>query len=97
MIHYIISIFIMFGSFFSKNKKYLKFHFFFNLMVIAHWYTNNNKCFLSDDYGDEDPQGYTKHLLSFLHIEATDSNANLISYLSVIIPASISLFRLKMH
>lgn len=95
MIHYIISIIIMFGSFFSNNKEYLKFHFFFNMMVIAHWYTNNNKCFLSDDYDEDDPQGYTKHLLSFLHIESTDSNANRISYLSVIIPAIYSLYLIK--
>jgi hypothetical protein len=93
MIHYIITIFLIFGSFFSKNKIYLKTHFFINMMVILHWFTNNNKCFLSEQtYGEEDPQGYTKHLLSYINIEANDYNANILAYSSVILPSLYSLY-----
>ena len=42
-IHYIISLFIVFGFLFN-NSNMLKIHLIFNIIVILHWLTNNNKC-----------------------------------------------------
>lgn len=45
-IHHIINIFIYFGWLFNAHNVLL-FHVVFPLLVLLHWKTNNNRCFLT--------------------------------------------------
>ena len=100
-IHYFISFFIVFGGFIGllfNNMNIVKFHFIFNIFVIIHWLTNNNKCYLSEiDNPNQNDAKYTKDLLE--NVCGLNINnillLNIISYLVVILPLILSLIILK--
>lgn len=87
-IHYIISIFIVFGGLIFNHCNGLKIHMIFNIIVILHWITNNNKCFLTE-YDYENGDGYTIGILNKFGFGLDEKNivlSNVISYLTTIIP-----------
>lgn len=98
-IHYIISIYLVFGGLLTNNSYYTKLHFYVTFFVMIHWLTNNGQCFLSQqDYDTStEPNGYSKHLLSSLKISLSSLQLNLISWGSVLIPCLYSLYRLNIH
>jgi hypothetical protein len=92
-IHYLITLFLFFGGIISNNCKMLQIHAIFCILVIFHWITNNNKCFLSE-YDYKDGNGYTMHILNYLGINIKQENnellLNIIAYSSVLIPLLFS-------
>lgn len=96
IIHYLITIFILFG-WAHHNKKLLLIHMIFICGVLIHWITNNNRCFLSEyDYEDDDPNAYTKDLLNKFGIKLNnDKIIQYIPYLSLIIPFIISVIKIN--
>lgn len=96
-IHYIISVYLVFGGLFTSNVLYLKIHFYVTFFVIIHWITNKGMCFLAkDDYDSKsNPNGYTKHILSFLNISPSQNNLMVIGWLSVILPCCYTLYKLN--
>lgn len=96
-IHYIISIYLVFGGLFTNNVIYLKIHFYVTLLTIIHWITNKGQCFLTEtDYDSNDePNGYTKHLLSLMNISPSSTNLMIIGWLSVILPCIYTLYKLN--
>ena len=88
VIHYMISFFILFGSF-SNNYSILKTHLYFNIIVILHWLTNNNKCFISEYHYKDNNTGYMQHLISkIFNINNVNPNIlNIIGYITVLIPS----------
>lgn len=101
IIHYIITIYILIGGLISNNCISLYIHFCFCILVILHWLTNNNKCFLSEyDYDDSD--GYTKSILNFFNIDVSKYDnpyliTNIIAYSIVIIPLLFTLYKLNKY
>ena len=94
IIHYLITIFILFG-WAHDNKKLLLIHMIFICGVLIHWITNNNRCFLSEyDYGD-DPNAYTKNLLNKVGIKLNNKIIQFIPYLSLFIPFIISVIKIN--
>jgi hypothetical protein len=94
-LHYMITLFILFGGIFN-NCNILFIHYYFCIITVIHWLTNNNKCFLSE-YDYKENNGYTLHLLQFLGFNFDQNKdkalLNLIAYMCVIIPASITLYK----
>lgn len=98
-LHYIITIFILFGSI-SNNCNILYFHLFFCISTILHWATNNNKCFLSEyDYNED--TGYSMRILNYFGFnfdkDKDEYILNTIVYSCVIIPLLITLNKLRYH
>ena len=58
--------------------------------ILAHWATNNNRCFLSDKYEDEN--GFTKELLGYVGVPWPTNKflQDLIPYMMLLIPMSVS-------
>lgn len=85
--HYLVSAYILLGGVVTSDCRFLKWHAYFNCLVILHWMTNNNKCFLSEHDFEEDA-GYTTHLLKKMGLDVGDNPtlATLISYAVVIGP-----------
>ena len=85
LLHYAITAFLLLGGVFTKNKSVLRIHIVVDALVLLHWLSNNNKCFLSDiDYSNN--QGYSNHLMSLVGFDnISDDTANFMSYASVII------------
>jgi hypothetical protein len=99
IIHYLITFFIIFGGSISDNCNLLFVHYYFCIITILHWLTNNNKCFLSEyDYNHD--TGYSAHLLQRLGFNFDPVKdqilLNLISYMCVLIPATITLYKYRM-
>jgi hypothetical protein len=95
--HYIITGYIIFGNLFTNDCTLLQVHFYFCALVILHWFTNNNKCFLAE-YDYENKNGYTLELLQSLNINIPDDDiviSTTIAYLCIIIPMLISYFKLR--
>ena len=95
-IHYIIFFFILFGGIISNNYNIIKFHIIFNIIVILHWLTNNNKCFLSE----YDHKGGSFVIIVFkkfgIYInENNETVINAITYSGVILPLLYSLYKLN--
>lgn len=95
LLHYLITFFIIFGCM-SNDYSVLTVHFYFNIIVILHWLTNNNKCFLSD-YDNQGENGYTQELLEkvFGLCISNPTTLNSITYMIVIIPLYITYSKLK--
>lgn len=96
-IHYIISLFIVFGFLFN-NSNMLKIHLIFNIIVILHWLTNNNKCFLSElEYNEENQDnGYIIDIVyNISGIRINKSTGEILAYLSVIIPGYLSYVKIN--
>ena len=96
-IHYIISLFIVFGFLFN-NINMLKIHLIFNIIVILHWLTNNNKCFLSElEYNEENQDnGYIIDIVyNIFGIRINKSTGEILAYLSVIIPGYLSYVKIN--
>ena len=102
-IHYCITIFILFGGITSilfLNCRMLTIHAYFCILVIAHWLTNNNKCFISEYDENNKNNGYTLSLLKKIGINISPDNyiiTNTISYSMVLIPLYISYISLVKH
>ncbi len=95
IIHYLITIFILFG-WAHNNKKLLLIHMIFIGAVLFHWITNNNRCFLSDYDYEDDPNGYTKDLLNKFGIKLNNDKIILyICYLLLFIPFIISVIKIN--
>ena len=47
LVHHILNVFAQFG-FLCTNKTLLIFYLFAPILVMVHWKTNNNKCFLTE-------------------------------------------------
>lgn len=91
-LHYIISIYIVFGGFIFNDCYQLKLHILFNCIVILHWLTNNNKCFLTE-YDYEGGDGYTISILNKLGFDFDPKDtrlSNIISYITTLIPLYFS-------
>jgi hypothetical protein len=90
LIHYSIVAFITLGAFLPK--KYLFYFIFAWPLMILHWKTNNDKCFITElecwldkqPYCDRSDNEYpfVTHLLSFFNIKITDKKTknNIIMY-----------------
>ena len=98
--HYLITLFLFFGGIITNDCNFLKIHALFSLLVIFHWITNNNKCFLSD-YDYNEGNGYTMHILKKLGINIKQENnemlLNSIAYLSVLIPFFYTYTKIKKY
>lgn len=96
-IHYLITLFILFG-WTTNNCTTLFVHYYFCIITLLHWMTNNNKCFLSE-YDYKDDTGYSAHLLQLLGFNVDPIKdkilLNLISYLCVLTPATITLYKYR--
>lgn len=90
--HYIITIFLIFGSM-TDNCNILSIHSYLCIFTVLHWLTNNNKCFLSE-YDYDNNNGYTHQILQYFGINLDPNNdkftLNVIAYLCVLIPLHIS-------
>jgi hypothetical protein len=94
--HYVICFFILFGGIISNDYNIIKIHVVFNIFVILHWLTNNNKCFLSE----YDHKGSSFIILSLdkIGINIDENNTtlvNIMTYSTVIIPLLYSVYRLN--
>lgn len=96
-IHYIISIYLVFGGVLTNDKTLLYIHFYVTFLTVIHWFTNNGQCFLSEmDYDvKEEPNGYTKHLLEKMGIPYTKGFLIFMGYASVLVPCLYSLYKLN--
>lgn len=96
-LHYLITLFILFG-WIPSNCTTLFIHYYFCIITLLHWMTNDNKCFLSE-YDYDDDTGYSAHLLQLLGFNVDPIKdeilLNLISYLCVLIPATITLYKYR--
>ena len=94
-LHYLITFFILFGGLvgiYTKNYNITKVHIIFNLIVIIHWLTNDNKCFLSECDNHDDNE-YSLSLFEKIGISIDKNNKefiNVITYSTVIIPLLFS-------
>lgn len=95
-IHYIISIYLVFGGIITNNIILLYIHFLITLFTILHWFLNNGKCFLTEmDYNtDEEPNAYTKHVLDIFKIPYNDLILDIMGYASVVVPCLYSLYKI---
>lgn len=87
-LHYIISIYIVFGGIIFNHCQGIYYHILFNSIVILHWLTNNNKCFLTE-YDYENGKGYTISILNKFGFNLDPKNtklSNIISYMTTLIP-----------
>jgi hypothetical protein len=95
-LHYSITLFVLFGNLMYHNCSYLQFHFYFCALIILHWLTNNNQCFLSQyDYKTNE---YSLEILSWFGIHISRENyvlINIITYASITIPLLITYSKLK--
>ena len=93
MLHQLITAYIVFGGLFTSNPALLRLHIAFNVIVILHWLTNNNRCFLSGEHDDN--AGYSRSLvLKLTGVTVSNAAANAVSYASVILPAIFSAWKL---
>jgi hypothetical protein len=96
LLHYCITFFVIFGGLIGiifNNLDIIKFHILFNILVIVHWLTNNNKCVLSEiSYeNNEKNNKYTDDIISnIFQTKLNDFQLLIISYLVIIIPMIIS-------
>jgi len=96
LLHYTITFYVLFGTFLSNDCTYLQYHFYFCALIIFHWLTNDNRCFLS--VYDHEPNEYTLSILSKIGINIPKENvllSTIIVYSSVIIPMSITYVKLR--
>lgn len=94
MLHQLITAYIVFGGLFTSDRAWLLAHIAFNIAVIVHWMTNNNRCFLSAEY--EDDAGYSVELVRKLTgVTVSNAMGDKISYALVIIPAMVSAWKLS--
>jgi hypothetical protein len=95
-LHYIITIYLLFGGILTNNLYYINIHFYVTFFTVIHWLTNNGQCFISEmDYDKTEPNGYTKHLLEKLGLASNQKTVQLIAYGSVLIPCFYSLYKLN--
>lgn len=96
-LHYIISIYLVFGGILTNNIDYIKLHFYVTLFVLIHWFTNDGQCFLSEiDYDkNTKPYAYTEHILNKLGINPSEDILHIIGYGSMMVPCFYSLYRLN--
>lgn len=96
-IHYIITVYLLFGGILTDNLYYIQIHFYVTLFTVIHWLTNNGQCFISEmDYDTkEEPNGYTKHILEKLGINTDKQTIQIIAYGSILIPCLYSLYKLN--
>jgi len=94
-IHYMITLFVIFGGITSYTFV-TKMHVFIIILILLHWLTNNGKCALSEIDYDDNETGYTSHILKIFRINNTSIYMDrFISYAFIIIPGSISMYRLS--
>jgi len=97
ILHYFITFLIVFGGLIGiifNNLNIVKLHIIFNIIVILHWLTYNNRCIISDlTYGDDESNTkYSEELFSSLfNYKLNDIQSNIIAYLTIIIPTIISI------
>lgn len=93
MLHEIITAYVIFGGMFTNDRTLLQIHLANNLVVIGHWLTNNNRCFLSNEY--EDDAGYSGELVrKITGVTVTNDMANAISYTLAILSALLTAWKL---
>jgi hypothetical protein len=96
-VHYFITFLIIFGGLIGllfNNLNIVKIHILFNIIILVHWLTNNNRCFISDlTYGDnESNTKYSEELFtSLFNYKLNDVQQNIVAYLTIIIPTIISM------
>jgi hypothetical protein len=94
-LHYFITFYSLFGGLITSNCKWLQIHFIFNTLILLHWLTNNNRCFLSEyDYKEN---AYTAQLLNKLGINIYDNKTALMlaPYILLFIPMMITYYKLN--
>lgn len=98
-IHYIITIYLLFGGMLTNNLYYVQIHFYVTFLTVLHWLTNNGQCFISQmDYDEtQEPNGYTKHILEKLGLKTDKQTVKIIAYGSILIPCFYSLYKLNQN
>ncbi len=82
--HYVITIFILTGGFLISNCPMLRAYLLFLVILVLHWVTNGNECFISKlDYKKEDV-GYTQGILKKAGIELSKTTVSVLNYLFVL-------------
>lgn len=97
-LHYLISLYLVFGGVFTSDLYFVKIHFYVTFLTLIHWLTNNGQCFLSQmDYNEnEEPNGYTVHMLNKIGITNPSKTVKqMCGYGSVLIPCLYSLYKLN--
>jgi hypothetical protein len=91
IVHVAISLFIFFGFIVAP-----RIHAPFCSAILMHWFTNNNRCIMSNEY--EDQNGFTRELLEYVGIPWPESNMmqNAIPYILLIVPMTISVLITRM-
>lgn len=96
VIHNIVTVYILFGGLLArKSCRYLWFHVIFCLLVLLHWATNDNKCFLSE-YDHSSENGYTletiRHVFG-IEIPTDDTFwPDFIAHATVLVPMFVSMW-----
>ena len=100
-LHTFISLYIVFGGAISNNCVFLKIHCITLMIIIFHWLTNNNNCFLSQYDHHQDKTGYTRSVLKkYFGINISDEDqikGNIISYFAAIIPLLYTYRKIKQY
>ena len=70
----------------------------FNIFIILHWLTNNNKCILSE-MDNEEPGGYTSRCLEKINININPDSIfiDIFSYSLLIILIFLALYKIKYY
>jgi hypothetical protein len=82
--HYVITIFIITGAFFISNCAMLKVYFLFLVVLLLHWLTNGNECFISKLDHDGDSGAYSQGILKQFGIELSKNTVSVLNYLAIL-------------
>ncbi len=93
--HYAITIFGLTGAFFISNCAMLKAYFLFLVLILLHWLTNGNECWISKIDYDGDPEAYSNSMFNRLGIQLTKIQTNLLNYAIMIGLISYTYFKMK--
>ena len=78
--HYVITIFILTGGFLISSCPLLRAYLLFLVILVLHWVTNDNQCFISEfDYKKEDI-GYTQGILKKAGIHISKIGIDILNY-----------------
>lgn len=93
-LHHIITFFVLTAWLYPSCRVW-RFHVFFCIILLIHWGTNNNECFISQ-INNQKRGDYTIEAFSQFGINIDRSSLHLLNCALVIIPGAISLYRIRM-
>lgn len=94
-VHYAITLFILLGPFVITNCPLLRTYFLFAVIIVLHWLTNGNECWISKVDYEGQRNAYTNSIAKNVGITLSETQSSFLNYGIMIFLISYMYFKIK--